>query len=518
VRSFGSHDDSRPPNPACSQIDDLATASDAELDTSLAGARAIVHLAGRAHVLDETEPDPAAAFASANVTATARLAHAAVLAGIERFVFASTVKVNGEASAPGRRSSPTMRPDPRDDYARASSTPSSNLPRSATARRWRRSSFGCRSSTGPASREISRRFSTRWRAPSRCRSAPSAIHRSLLYVGNLVDAIDAALERRRPDRRALRHRRRKRFGSGARHCGRQGARQSGAPQAVPVRLLRFAGQVTGRRRSSIASSARWKPIRRRFRDATGWQPRLRARRRARGDRALVEAAALDLSVTGRTRAALHRIGCEAPLVERAARYNRGPRPTESRDERSPFRSARRSTASAPHHAPLHEARRRLGADRFGDTHVLCTASVEEGVPAFLKGQGTRLAHRRVRMLPRATNTRTRREATDGRQSGRTQEIQRLIGRSLRASHRSRALGERTIKIDCDVLQADGGTRCASITGACVALADALAWCRARDLVAGKILNDFVAAVPSAWSAARRCSISITPRIRAATPT
>ena len=98
------------------------------------------------------------------------------------------------------------------------------------------------------------------------------------------------------------------------------------------------------------------------------------------------------------------------------------------------------------------------------------------------------------MLPRATNTRMRREAAEGKQSGRTQEIQRLIGRSLRAVTDMKALGERTIKIDCDVLQADGGTRCASITGACVAVADALAWCRAKGLVAGEPLTQFVAAV------------------------
>ena len=131
---------------------------------------------------------------------------------------------------------------------------------------------------------------------------------------------------------------------------------------------------------------------------------------------------------------------------------------------------------------------------MGDTHVLCTASVEEGVPAFLKGKGRGWLTAEYGMLPRATNTRTRREAADGRQSGRTQEIQRLIGRSLRAIADLGALGERTIKIDCDVLQADGGTRCASITGACVALADAVRWCRARELVTGDVLNDFVAAV------------------------
>jgi len=130
----------------------------------------------------------------------------------------------------------------------------------------------------------------------------------------------------------------------------------------------------------------------------------------------------------------------------------------------------------------------------GDTTVLCTASVEEGVPSFLKGKGRGWLTAEYGMLPRATNTRMRREAAEGKQSGRTQEIQRLIGRSLRAVANLAALGERTIKIDCDVLQADGGTRCAAITGACVALADAVAWCRARNLVADSVLTDFVAAV------------------------
>jgi ribonuclease PH len=130
----------------------------------------------------------------------------------------------------------------------------------------------------------------------------------------------------------------------------------------------------------------------------------------------------------------------------------------------------------------------------GDTKVLCTASVEEGVPAFLKGKGQGWLTAEYGMLPRATNTRMRREAAEGRQSGRTQEIQRLIGRSLRAVADLGALGERTIRVDCDVLQADGGTRCASITGACVALADALAWCRSRGLIAGNPLTEFVAGV------------------------
>jgi ribonuclease PH len=131
---------------------------------------------------------------------------------------------------------------------------------------------------------------------------------------------------------------------------------------------------------------------------------------------------------------------------------------------------------------------------LGDTRVLCTASVEEVVPPFLKGKGTGWLTAEYGMLPRSTNTRMRREAAEGRQSGRTQEIQRLIGRSLRAVVDPGALGERTIRIDCDVLQADGGTRCASITGACVAVADAIAWCRAHELIAGEPMRDFVAAV------------------------
>ena len=130
----------------------------------------------------------------------------------------------------------------------------------------------------------------------------------------------------------------------------------------------------------------------------------------------------------------------------------------------------------------------------GDTRVLCTASVEEGVPAFLKGKGRGWITAEYGMLPRSTNTRMRREAAEGAQSGRTHEIQRLVGRSIRAVADLAALGERTIRIDCDVLQADGGTRCASITGAWVAVADAVAALRAQGLVAGEPLRDHVAAV------------------------
>ena len=111
---------------------------------------------------------------------------------------------------------------------------------------------------------------------------------------------------------------------------------------------------------------------------------------------------------------------------------------------------------------------------FGHTRVLCTASIEEGVPSFLRGKGQGWVTAEYGMLPRATHTRSAREAAKGKQSGRTQEIQRLIGRSLRAALDLGALGERTVTLDCDVLQADGGTRTASVTGAYVALADACA--------------------------------------------
>ena len=131
---------------------------------------------------------------------------------------------------------------------------------------------------------------------------------------------------------------------------------------------------------------------------------------------------------------------------------------------------------------------------FGETRVLCTASVEEKVPSFLKGRGSGWVTAEYGMLPRATHTRGAREAASGKQSGRTQEIQRLVGRALRSVVDLGALGERQVTIDCDVLQADGGTRCASITGAMVALADAVAWLKSKGLVAREPIRDFVAAV------------------------
>jgi ribonuclease PH len=132
--------------------------------------------------------------------------------------------------------------------------------------------------------------------------------------------------------------------------------------------------------------------------------------------------------------------------------------------------------------------------KFGHTHVLCTASIEERTPPWLKGQGKGWVTAEYGMLPRATTERTRREAANGKQSGRTQEIQRLIGRSLRAVMDLTALGERQILVDCDVLQADGGTRTAAITGAWVALKDAVGWMQARDMVKANPLTDQVAAV------------------------
>jgi ribonuclease PH len=131
---------------------------------------------------------------------------------------------------------------------------------------------------------------------------------------------------------------------------------------------------------------------------------------------------------------------------------------------------------------------------FGDTKVICTASVEEKVPSFLKGKGQGWLTAEYGMLPRATGTRMDREAARGKQSGRTQEIQRLIGRSLRAVFDLAKLGERTLHIDCDVIQADGGTRTAAITGGFVAAYDAARWLRARGAIDNLPVSDFVAAV------------------------
>ena len=131
---------------------------------------------------------------------------------------------------------------------------------------------------------------------------------------------------------------------------------------------------------------------------------------------------------------------------------------------------------------------------FGNTKVLCNATVEEGVPRFMKGQGTGWITAEYSMLPRATHTRAQREAARGKQGGRTLEIQRLIARSLRAAVDLKLLGENTITIDCDVIQADGGTRTASITGACVALVDALTHMRNKGILKANPLKFMVAAL------------------------
>lgn len=132
--------------------------------------------------------------------------------------------------------------------------------------------------------------------------------------------------------------------------------------------------------------------------------------------------------------------------------------------------------------------------KFGETHVLCTASLEEKAPLWLRGSGKGWVTAEYAMLPRATAERTRRESTSGKPSGRTQEIQRLIGRSLRSVVDLGQLAERQITLDCDVIQADGGTRTAAITGAWVALHDCVQWMKSRSIITGNPLRDHVAAI------------------------
>jgi ribonuclease PH len=151
----------------------------------------------------------------------------------------------------------------------------------------------------------------------------------------------------------------------------------------------------------------------------------------------------------------------------------------------------RQTTLTPHYLPHAEGSVFIEA---GNTRVICTASVEDRVPPFLRNTGKGWVTAEYGMLPRATSTRTSRESTSGKVGGRTQEIQRLIGRSLRSVTKLQALGERTIWIDCDVIQADGGTRTASITGAFVALALALEKMHERDMIRTIPLTDYVAAI------------------------
>jgi len=173
------------------------------------------------------------------------------------------------------------------------------------------------------------------------------------------------------------------------------------------------------------------------------------------------------------------IASTIPAFEMTERTS-GRRPDELRHVRITRRYARHAEGSA-----LIEC---------GHTRVLCTVSVDSEIPAFLKGRGQGWITAEYGMLPRATHTRSRREAAEGRQSGRAQEIQRLIGRSLRAVADLRAIPERSLHVDCDVLQADGGTRCASITGAWVALHDAILWCKEQGFATREPLLDAVAAV------------------------
>src|SRR5213078_1308366 len=151
----------------------------------------------------------------------------------------------------------------------------------------------------------------------------------------------------------------------------------------------------------------------------------------------------------------------------------------------------RATTLTPHYLPHAEGSVFIEAGR---TRVVCTASVEDRVPPFLRNTGKGWVTAEYGMLPRATNTRTQREASAGKVGGRTQEIQRLIGRSLRSVTNLTALGERTIWIDCDVIQADGGTRTASITGAFVALADAFTVLKRKNLIKKRPLIDYLAAI------------------------
>jgi len=265
------HDDSRPPKPGVHVVDDLATVPDAELHVILGGARAIVHLAGRAHVLDETSPDPAAAFASANVTATARLAHAAVLAGIERFVFASTVKVNGDASPRGRAFRENDPAAPADDYARSKYDAERALGQVAATGALQPVILRLPLVYGPG---VKGNFRVLWDAVARGRLLPlGAIdnRRSLLGLANLVDALIAAVDA--PAGTYL--------VADAHSVSTPGLVQAiadvqGKPANlafVPLPILRFAGSFAGRRAAVDRLTSSLEVDASAFTAATGWQPR-----------------------------------------------------------------------------------------------------------------------------------------------------------------------------------------------------------------------------------------------------
>jgi nucleoside-diphosphate-sugar epimerase len=253
---------------------DLATVSDAELDAHLSGARAVVHLAGRAHALEETDDEAAAAFASANVHATVRLARAAVRAGVRRFVFASTVKVNGETSAPGHPFEPDDPPRPRDAYARSKANAERELAAICGGTALAPIVLRLPLVYGPG---VKGNFLALLDEVARARPLPlGAIRnrRSLLYVGNLVDAIDAALDAASPPSGVH-------FVADAESVSVPAlliavGEALGNPvrlKAVPLRLLKLAGRITGRRAliERLVGTLEADPTS--FIDATGWRPR-----------------------------------------------------------------------------------------------------------------------------------------------------------------------------------------------------------------------------------------------------
>ena len=268
------YDTERQAKPNRHPVRDLAAASDTEIEGLVAGARAVVHLAGRAHVLDETDPEPAAAYVSANVAATARLARAAVRAGVERFVFASTIKVNGEASAPGRPFRPGDAPDPRDDYARSKRDAERELAAICAGTPMAAVVLRLPLVYGPG---VKGNFAALLDEVARARALPlGAIRnrRSVLFSGNLVEAIDAALDAPAPPAGAH-------FVTDAESVSVPAlvtamGKALDIPvrlKAVPVRLLLFAGQVTGRRAliERLVGTLEADPAS--FVEATGWRPR-----------------------------------------------------------------------------------------------------------------------------------------------------------------------------------------------------------------------------------------------------
>jgi nucleoside-diphosphate-sugar epimerase len=257
-------------------VPDLATLPDAELDALVAGASAIVHLAGRAHVLNETADDPAVAYASANVLATARLARAAVRAGVQRFVFASTVKINGEASAPGRPLCPDDAPDPRDDYARSKRDAERELAAISAGTAMALIVLRLPLVYGPGVKGNFAALLDRVARAGRLPLGAVRNRRSLLYVGNLVEAIDAALDALIPPSGVH-------FVADAQcvavpdlvtACGDA----LGVPArlvAVPVWLLELGGSVLGRRALVGRLVGTLEVDASSFTAATGWRPRHR---------------------------------------------------------------------------------------------------------------------------------------------------------------------------------------------------------------------------------------------------